>query len=155
MFDRTGVKVTSSGLIGMWYTTNNRYGAVRRHYKLTRGNGGSSHGYLSVTLNRTRVLSHRVIALLFLGQPPSRFMVNHKNGIKTDNRPENLEWVSQADNNRHATYELKSERRKPIFDHVKALRLISEGWSQSAVARKFNVTPSAVFRIFHKGERRV
>lgn len=42
---------------------------------------------------------HRLIALAFFG--PSELTVNHKNGIKTDNRVDNLEWVTQRENSSH------------------------------------------------------
>jgi predicted DNA binding protein len=49
-------------------------------------------------------LIHRLVATAFLGPAPDvrRPTVNHKNLRKSDNRVENLEWLSQADNVRHA-----------------------------------------------------
>lgn len=61
-----------------------------------------SHGYYGLTLKggfRTTV--HAMIALSFLG-PSNGMHINHRNGVKTDNRIENLEYVSQCDNNQHA-----------------------------------------------------
>lgn len=69
-------------------------------------------GYLRVLMRdaprRKHVLVHRMVALAFLGHPPGQvgrgrldFQVNHKNGIKTDNRPDNLEWVTHLENKRH------------------------------------------------------
>lgn len=49
-----------------------------------------------------RIRVHNIIAETFLGKKPYGSQVNHKNGNKCDNRPENLEYVSQADNLRHA-----------------------------------------------------
>ena len=48
-------------------------------------------------------LVHRLVCAAFHGAASSeKYFVNHKNGIKNDNRSINLEWVSQKENNIHA-----------------------------------------------------
>jgi hypothetical protein len=45
---------------------------------------------------------HRLVCAAFHGPCPEGHQCNHKNGIKTDNRAENLEWVTPSENVLHA-----------------------------------------------------
>ena len=75
-------------------------------------------GYYVIELcnNGSKILFiHRLVALAFIPNPLNKCCINHKNGIKTDNRVENLEWVTYSENNQHA-YDtgLKKEWLKPV-----------------------------------------
>lgn len=53
-------------------------------------------GYVYVRLNGISYGEHRLVHLLFTGEWP--YQVDHKNGVRNDNRPENLRSASHAEN---------------------------------------------------------
>lgn len=64
-------------------------------------------GYKQVKLtNNSRHRVHRLVAGAFLPNPQGFDQVNHKNGVKSDNRVENLEWCDASWNGKHAYVEL-------------------------------------------------
>lgn len=64
------------------------------------------NGYLAVGLriNNKTIMSfaHRLVAKSFVLCADETYVVNHKDGIKTNNHVENLEWVSLSENGKHA-----------------------------------------------------
>lgn len=66
----------------------------------------SSGAYVRVSLCKNGSVKsfslHRLIAEAFILNPENKPQVNHINGVKSDNRLDNLEWSTVSDNSKHA-----------------------------------------------------
>ena len=121
-------------------------------------------GYLMVKLSFiNREIEHRLVHRLvlgaFVGLCPEGKETNHKNGIRTDNRLENLEWVTRSENLIHAFSELGRKPAQGIQfpqsklnpEKVVEIRQLSgDGVSYSELAKIFDVSKSAISHVVKK-----
>jgi hypothetical protein len=129
-------------------------GRVRSPRKILR-TCPRANGYLVVNLgrkNHRRV--HRIVMEAFHG--PSLLHVNHKNFDRQDNRLCNLEYTTQADNNRHMIYSGRRDAayarsRKVPDSEVATIRASKEPHSE--LAARYGVSQSLISMI-QRGLRR-
>ncbi len=130
---------------------------IRKGRKIKTSKG--TNGYLSISLCKNGIVEsfshHRLVAFHFIKNPLKKPQVNHKNGIKTDNRAENLEWMTAKENSFHAfktglskvpmfkgeqigTSKLKQE------DILKIRQLLKKGLFQKDIAKLFKIDQTTV-----------
>ena len=73
---------------------------IRKEKMLTPSKDGC--GYYQIHIEGKSISAHRLIAFAFIPNLDNKEQINHKNGIKTDNRIENLEWMTRSENCKHS-----------------------------------------------------
>lgn len=112
------------------------------------------NGYVSIQMGRLAKaeLVHRLVLLAFLGPNEQRPWVNHKNGVRHDNRLENLEWNTPSENILHKYHVLKAPHPrgavKLTLDEVLAIQnRVQAGERRKAIAAEFKTSRQTVDRI--------
>jgi len=126
---------------------------------------GYKRGYEATTLTQEgihkRVYIHDLVASAFIGKNPGGYTCNHKDGVKKNNKPDNLEYCTQADNNLHSFRVLK---RSPVIkrgsdnknsklqeeDVREIRRLYATGKTPMEISRMFPVNNRCIGMIVHR-----
>lgn len=111
------------------------------------------HGYPAVVLSRNaQPVTYRIhilVARVFIGSCPEGCEINHINGIKTDARVTNLEYVTHTENMRHAVQTGLFRGLKP--DQIDAiLQERRSGKTLAEIGESFGVTKEAIRLICRK-----
>lgn len=114
------------------------------------------HVYISSLNKRKRLSVHRLVLMAFCPvSKPESLIVNHINGIKTDNRLENLEWCDHAHNIKHAyraglrsAKGSKNGQAKLNEDQVRKIKsLLANGAHPKEICNTFKVSVSTIKQI--------
>jgi len=119
--------------------------------------------YARVTLfhnrKRKRISVHHLVLAAFVGPRPIGKEVNHKNGIKQDNRIENLEYCTHSENELHVFRVLGGKTRPGSKHHnthltesqvLEMRSLRNSGISAIELAERFNLSKWSVFDIISR-----
>jgi len=109
----------------------------------------SKNGYLRCVLSKKgkikKMLIHRLIADHFIKNTLNKKCVNHINGIRTDNRIENLEWATHSENSTHGyrKNKRKNSNRKLSESDVLEIKIKLQNYKHGdciLLAKKYNVS---------------
>lgn len=117
-------------------------------------------GYFIVNLGgKYPKLVHRLVAQTYIPNPKNLPQVNHKNSIRTDNRVENLEWVTNAENcahmksQKHSTFGERNTSHKLTEKQVIEIRknsILGLGGNTHKLSKKYGISTSTIINIMSR-----
>ena len=147
------------------YLVNARGDVFSTRYNRVLAIGHDTHGYNTVSLmygdkgkrHGRNYHVHRLVAQTFIPNPNNFSVVNHINGIKTDNRVENLEWCTQKYNCEHASKKKLLQTGSSRYNaklHEKYIPWIKKmrqaGISTPLIAKVYDVTPATILAVLNE-----
>lgn len=130
---------------------NDKTGRILKVYK-------KENGYLQVQLGGKTVPKyiHRLMAITFLKQEENKKQIDHINGIRDDNRLENIRWVTASENCYAYGYKERIENRKKkiIATNLDGRELIFNSRNETAKYFKCDKSQIEYGRYYKKGNKK-
>lgn len=148
------------GYHGYQISSNGNIISKRFKNKIIKPNiapNGYYSAYLFCNNKPKRERHHRLVALHFIPNPQNKPCINHINGVKTDNRVGNLEWVTYSENNLHAckiglrSKESQKTSCKRVIDaDGNIYESMKEAWKQNN--HKYNICLASFQNYINRGK---
>lgn len=148
-------------------TLTTKKGVIRTRFGRVMSLNKKKNGYLSVMFsineNKKRFYAHRLVAISFIDNIENKTEVNHINGIKNDNRVENLEWVTKSENSIHAIkngliqigqYSTSSKLKDLQIIAIRRLFKINPNFNKVNLAKKLGVSDATIHKIIRNQSRK-
>jgi hypothetical protein len=139
------------------YVCGNKMAMRRKSNAGIRSQRIGTHGYLQfgMSINGKYItkMTHILVAAAFVENPDKKPFVNHKNGVKIDNRASNLEWVTSRENQLHAiTTGLKIQKKGSETGNAKltekdAVDIYNSEDSHRILAKRYGVNRGTISKI--------
>ena len=139
------------------YSRNYHHTGRIKKIKTYKNKWGYERIVLSKYNKKTHFSIHRLVAIAFIPNPENKPQVNHKNGVKTDNKVSNLEWVSRKENIQHSYKTLHRKANMPwkdkfgalhprskIIQQIKNGKTIAEFYGANEAERKTGISHSNI-----------
>lgn len=117
------------------------------------------NGYEAVTLYKNKIkkffLVHRLIAMTFIPNSKGKPAINHKDEIRHHNSVDNLEWVTNKENQNygHCMYNMAVAQGKTIFQYTQEGKLIRSFYSGGEAQRVTGINRYHISAVVH-GKRK-
>jgi hypothetical protein len=114
-----------------------------------------TNGYSSVKINGKLLSIHRLVGELFIPNEKGKKEINHIDGNKSNNRIENLEWVTPKENIHHKIHSLGKDHRgskngmsKLTLEDVDKVKLLyKSGYSQNKLGEMFGISQGKISNV--------
>lgn len=103
-------------------------------------------GYLMVNLEHNFHRVHRLVGVAFLSKDVDRTYINHKDGNRTNNTVENLEWCTAYENVHHAIDTGLTIKPRYFLNHDEIIKLYKTRTIYE-IAKQFNVSYTIIYNI--------
>ena len=159
MINKKIFKIYKNGKIYVLMRTHKDWnGEYKKRSKIKLMDEKTKKGYIRLNANykkkRVQLFAHRMIWIYFNGEISKGLEINHKNGIKNDNKLSNLELVTKSENVKHSfdvlrRIPMRGEKNSKLKEKqvLEIRKMLEKGLNQEYIAKIFRISRESISAI--------